>query len=308
MSNEIIFHHYPTSPFSEKIRLIFGIKKLVWRSVEIPNMMPKPDLVPLTGGYRKTPVMQIGADIICDTQLIARELERRFPAPSIVPYGKGLPYGLGFWADRIVFMPTVAIIFGEIGDAVPEAFKKDRAAMSGNTFSTATMKAAAPFVRDQFRAHLSFVAEQLADGRSFLQGAEPTLADVHAMMNVWFLNGALPHVAKPFLEEFANVATWYARLRAIGHGTMTPMDAKEALQIAKNASSGSKSERDPYDPNGRKPGDKVTVAADDYGRDLVAGEIVFSNANEIAIRRTDPLVGEVVVHFPRAGFNVTSVS
>jgi glutathione S-transferase len=90
MSNEIIFHHYPTSPFSEKIRLIFGIKKLVWRSVEIPNMMPKPDLVPLTGGYRRTPVMQIGADIICDTQLIARELERRFPAPSIVPYGKGL--------------------------------------------------------------------------------------------------------------------------------------------------------------------------------------------------------------------------
>src|SRR4030088_2345104 len=91
MSNEIIFHHYPTSPFSEKIRLIFGIKKLVWRSVEIPNMMPKPDLVPLTGGYRKTPVMQIGADIICDTQLIARELERRFPAPPIDPTARHGP-------------------------------------------------------------------------------------------------------------------------------------------------------------------------------------------------------------------------
>jgi glutathione S-transferase len=306
MTHEIIFHHYPTSPFSEKIRLIFGIKKLPWRSIEIPNMLPKPDLVPLTGGYRKTPVMQIGADIYCDTQLIARELERRFPSPSILPHGKGLPNGLGFWADRLFFMPTVGIIFGEIGDSVPEAFKKDRAAMSGNTFSTEAMKAAAPFVRDQFRAHLSFVAEQLEDGRKNLQGSEPTLADVHAMMNLWFLNGVLPHVAKSFLEEFPKVEAWYGRLRAIGHGTATVMESKDALQIAKIASPEAKTAADPHDPNARKPGDKVTVSADDYGRDPVKGEIVFSNAHEIAIRRFDEAIGEVVVHFPRAGFNVAS--
>jgi glutathione S-transferase len=40
MTHEIIFHHYWTSPFSEKVRLAFGIKKLSWRSVDIPNMMP----------------------------------------------------------------------------------------------------------------------------------------------------------------------------------------------------------------------------------------------------------------------------
>ena len=306
MAHEIIFHHYPTSPFSEKIRLIFGIKKLSWRSVEIPNMMPKPDLLPLTGGYRKTPVMQIGADIFCDTQVIARALERRFPEPSILPHGKGLPYGLGFWADRLFFMPTVAIIFGEIGDMVPEAFKKDRAAMSGGTFSTEALKAAAPFARDQFRAHLSFIAEQLAGGRAFLQGAEPTLADVHAMMNVWFLKSALAPVAKTFLEEFPKLSAWYTRLRDIGHGTVTALDAREALEIAKRASPEAKVSTDPHDPNGRKAGDKVTVSADDYGRDPIAGEIVFSNAHEIAIRRTDPQVGDVVVHFPRAGFNVAS--
>src|SRR5690242_1615216 len=128
MANEIIFHHYPTSPFSEKVRLAFGIKKLSWRSVEIPNMMPKPDLLPLTGGYRKTPVMQIGADIFCDTQIILRELERRFPEPSLFPHGKGLPYGLGFWSDRAFFMPTVGVVFGEIGHLTPEDFRKDRTA------------------------------------------------------------------------------------------------------------------------------------------------------------------------------------
>ena len=71
---ELIFHHYPNSPFSEKIRLIFGLKHLAWRSVLIPVILPKPDVVALTGGYRKTPVLQIGADIYCDSALIARVL------------------------------------------------------------------------------------------------------------------------------------------------------------------------------------------------------------------------------------------
>src|SRR5579862_9083211 len=171
MPHDIILHNYPNSPFSEKIRVAFGIKKLPWRSVIQPVIMPKPDLIPLTGGYRKTPVMQIGADIFCDTQIIIREIEKRHPAPTLFPNGEGLAFGLAFWADRIFFMPTVAIIFGEIGDMVPEAFKKDRAAMSGNVFSTEAMKAAAPFVRDQFRAHLSFIAEQLEDDRVFLEGS-----------------------------------------------------------------------------------------------------------------------------------------
>src|SRR6201992_2048670 len=102
-THEIILHHYPTSPFSEKVRVAFGIKQLSWRSVEQPVIMPKPDLIPLTGGYRKIPVMQIGADIYCDSQIILRELERRFPTPSLAPGNKGAGYALGFWAARQLF-------------------------------------------------------------------------------------------------------------------------------------------------------------------------------------------------------------
>lgn len=306
MAHEIIFHHYPTSPFSEKIRLVFGIKRLSWRSVEIPNMMPKPDLVPLTGGYRKTPVMQIGADIFCDTQIIIRELERRHPKPSLFPYGKGLPYGLAFWADRIFFMPTVGVIFGAIGDMVPEDFKKDRAAMSGAMFSTEAMKATAPFMRDQFRAHVRFIADQLEDGRNFVLGAEPSADDIHAIMNLWFMKSALPPVIQETFAESPKVQAWFDRVMAFGHGSYTPMDAKEALGVAQAAISEVEPSTDRHDPSKRKPGDRVTVAADDYGRDPIAGELVFSDSHEIAIRRYDPQVGDVVVHFPRAGFTVTS--
>ena len=304
MAHDIIFHHYWTSPFSEKIRLVFGLKKLAWRSVEIPNMMPKPDLLPLTGGYRKTPVMQIGADIYCDTQIIVRELERRFPQRTLFPYGRGLPYALGFWADRTFFMPTVGVVFGEIGDSIPEAFQKDRAAMSGGTFSSAALKGNAPFAKDQFRAHCAFLAEQLADGRRFVCGDAASIDDIHCYLNIWFARSFVPQVANAMLDETPLVPAWATRAAEIGHGTVTPMDAKEALQIARDATSTAQSATDSFDTRGLQPGDAVTVSADDYGRDPIAGELVFGSATETAIRRNDPLVGDVVVHFPRAGFVV----
>ncbi len=77
--NAIILHHYPQSPVSEKIRVILGLKQLAWRSVEIPRLPPKPDVVELTGGYRMTPLMQIGAHIYCDSR-------KRFPAPTFRPF------------------------------------------------------------------------------------------------------------------------------------------------------------------------------------------------------------------------------
>ena len=304
MSNEIVFHHYPASPFSEKVRVAFGIKHLAWRSVEQPVIMPKPDLIPLTGGYRKIPVMQIGADIYCDTQIILRELERRYPSPSIFPVKNGLAYAIGFWSDRLFFMPSVGIVFAEIGDMVPEAFKQDRAKMSGGTFSTEAMKAMAPFARDQWRAHADFVAETLEDGRDFMGGPKPGAADIHAYMNFWWIKAAIPHVAPSLLAEFPKIDPWCARIAAIGHGDPKPMDAKDALAVAKAATSDA---QEAPDPSGRfEPGDKVTVAADDYGRDAVAGNVVFANAHEIAIRRSAPEVGDVVVHFPRAGFTAAA--
>jgi glutathione S-transferase len=302
--SEIIFHHYWTSPFSEKVRIVFGMKGLTWRSVEIPNMMPKPDLMPLTGGYRKTPVMQIGADIYCDTQLIIRELERRHPTPAIIPHA-GLSFALAFWSDRPFFQATVPLIFGEVGPMIPEAFKKDREKMfPERPFNYEQMKAAIPAFKDQWRAHADFLEAQLQDGRKFLHGGVANVDDAHCHMNIWFLKSFFAPTAEALLKEFPKLNAWYARACAIGHGTHTPMDSKEALAIAKAATSTAVARADQHDPNGRKPGERVSVMADDYGRDAVTGELVFSTAQEIAIKRSDPAVGDVVVHFPRAGFLV----
>ena len=135
--------------------------------------MPKPDLMPLTGGYRKTPVMQIGADIYCDTQLIMLELDRRLPSPPFLPKGReGEARAITMWVDRSIFSPAVGVVMSQVADRFGEAFKKDRSEFSGRSFDPERLRAALPMVRDQTYALLSLAESMLADGRRFLLGGE----------------------------------------------------------------------------------------------------------------------------------------
>jgi glutathione S-transferase len=302
----IILHHFDASPFSEKIRLIFGLKNIAWTSVRISRIMPRPDLMPLTGGYRRTPVMQIGADIYCDTQCIMRELERRFPEPSLLPAGyQGLAWGSAMWTDRPFFQNTVNLVFGSLADRVAADFIEDRERLRGAKFDVAAMTAAIPQMRDQFRAHLQWIDAQLGDGRSFISGGSPSLCDVDAYMNLWYVRTNLEN-SDEMLAEFDHARAWAGRLRAVGHGRHDEITSAQALEIASKAVPETEELHDPNDPNGRKPGDKVEVMPDDYGKVRVAGEIVALSSQHIAIRRHDPRAGNMIVHFPRAGFLVFS--
>jgi glutathione S-transferase len=304
MADELILHHYETSPFSEKVRVVMGMKGLPWRSVLIPNMMPKPDLLPLTGGYRRTPVMQIGADVYCDTQVILAEIERRAPMPAMT---EGLDWPVNYWADRLFFQVTVPIIFGEIGDRVPEAFIKDREQLSGRPFDTAAMKAVSGPMRGQWRAQAAWIETALSRaGGAWLSGDAPGFADAAAFMNIWFLEGAVPDVAKALMQGLPKLATWKSRIRGLGHGERVEMDGAEALAIAKATIPGAYTQHDPADPLGVAQGDPVFVMADDYGRDRITGTLVAANPERVVIAREDPVVGDVHVHFPRSGYIVAA--
>jgi glutathione S-transferase len=298
MTDELILHHYDASPFSEKVRVVFGMRALAWRSVVIPNIMPKPDLIPLTGGYRRTPVMQIGADVYCDTQVILAEIERRHPS-----FAGGLEWAVNLWADRLFFQATVPIIFGALGHMVPEAFIKDREKLSGQPFDPNRMKLVAGPLRGQWRAQASWIENELAaSGKPWLSGGEPGLADAAAYMNIWFLQGALAPVAAELLKGMTRTADWKSRIAAIGHGTRVELDSKEALAIAKAATPAGGIAHDADDPIGAAPGAKVFVMADDYGRDRIEGTLVAANAERLVIARQAGDLGTLNLHFPRAGY------
>ena len=127
----IVLHHYDTSPFSEVLRLALGVKNADYWSVIIPNIAPKPLLTPLTGGYRKTPVLQIDADIYCDTAIAVAAIEA-LPGPSLFPQPLGFAHGfIAAQASGPMFFPAVGAAMGKIAGAIPAAFWADRAALFG---------------------------------------------------------------------------------------------------------------------------------------------------------------------------------
>jgi glutathione S-transferase len=304
MAHELILHHYWRSPYSERVRKYLAMKGVNWRSVETPNMLPKQDLIILTGGYRKAPVLQIGANIFCDSQIILREIERRFPDPALV--GNAAEYGICYWIDRAAYVPTISLLFGLFGDQFPAEFVEDRERMfPDRSFDFKKLKETVPQLRDQWRSYTGFIHEQLRDGRKFLTGDRPRALDAACCMNIRLIARTAPGIADPVLAEFPRIAPWLEHIEALGQSSFLPMEAGEALRVARNAEPDIARKSDPSDPNGLEAGMRVSVVATDYGRDEVLGELIFSDAREIAIQRVDPQLGALVVHFPRAGYNVS---
>jgi glutathione S-transferase len=302
--NDLILHHYPMSPFAEKVRLMLGFKGLAWRSVDIPPIMPKPDVVALTGGYRKTPVLQVGADIYCDTALIARLLEQRQPAPTLYPASAPLAPLLAQWADGTLFGAAVVwalqpagvgAIMGALPIEVQKAFAADRAAMRGSvprlTLADGTV---------QLKAHLAALNAQLTAGGPWLCGAAPSIADFSVGHCLWFIQLAQP--VAHLLDNYPAIGPWLARVRAIGHAQHSEMTSVEAVAVAA-AATGHASVA-VMAGGGFEAGQAITVAATDYGSDPVAGSLVGLTPDSVTLRRTDARAGTVHVHFPRFGFQI----
>ena len=299
--DEILLHQYALSPFSEKIRRILAAKKLRWRSVEQPTVAPKPKLTPLTGGYRRIPVLQIGAEIYCDTARIAAALDEILPEPTIYPKGnEGACEIVAHWADHWMFLAVVQVVIPKMLSSLPQEFLEDRAKMSPG-FTREGFEKAAPDAASRVLAGISWLDDQLK-GRQFLIGDAFSVADAAAYHVLWFLRNDeasfAPVASRPALKA------WFDRVEGFGPGDSTPMDPDEALTVARHALTLTTERTDDSDPNGIRPGESVTIVADDYGVESVSGTAVVVTAREIAVRREDPSVGEVTVHFPRAGYRV----
>ncbi len=303
---EIILHHYPQSPVAEKVRVVLGIKGLAWRSVTIPRLPPKPDLMPLTGGYRLTPVMQMGADIYCDSQGIIRELERRFPEPTLFPGGAdGLAWGIGRWTDGDFFTAAIAVVFADMGENMPVELQDDRGLLYfGPGFTMAKLQAGMPDRLASLRAQFGWIEERLATGRRFMLGDKPGLPDALCYYLAWFLRERYSK-GPEFLARFPKLCAWEKRIEALGHGTPSEMSSTEALDIAKAAEPEAAPASAPDDPSGLAPGDTAVVQSECVrGTAGIEGRVHHIDLQNIVLDREDPRVGQVATHFPRAGYRV----
>ncbi|HEU4408279.1 MAG TPA: glutathione S-transferase family protein [Polyangiaceae bacterium] len=303
--SDLILHHYDGSPFAEKVRLVLGYKGLAWRSVTIPVVMPKPDVVALTGGYRRTPLLQIGADIYCDTALVCRVLDRLAPDPPLYPAAAGgLQHVAAQWADATLFWVAVPYVLQPVGvaslfaGAPPEfaaAFISDRVAMTAGMRLMSAAEA-----RMQLETYLGWLEGALADGRPFLFGEAPCIADFSTVHPLWFVRQAGPLAA--ILEPFEKVSGWSRRVSSFGHGRPEPLSSADAIGVA--AARGEHAPARVEPGLGFEAGAAVTVAAVDYATDPVAGALVGLTLDEVVVERTDERAGKVHVHFPRMGYHL----
>lgn len=298
----LILHHYDISPFAEKIRLVFGFKSLAWQSVIQPMVLPKPDLVSLTGGYRRIPVLQIGADLICDTNLIASTLERLHPFPTLYPEGKRAETDLWCsWAERVLMWPTARYVTGMNDDRLGPSFHADRAAMRGHAAaSPAEIAASLPHHRSQCLIMLRWLDDLLADGRPHLLGHECGLADFAVYQRIWWLH-AFGGRATDVLEGLTHLTGWAERVAAVGHGARSELDPREARRIAACASPDLRF-RDGAAAASPALGERIRIGTEGHAPDSVSGIVVASTAEAISIALRDEDGAQRVVHFPRLGF------
>lgn len=302
-----ILHHYDFSPFAEKIRLAFGLKGLRWQSVVAPSVMPKPDLIALTGGYRHIPVLQIGADVYCDTRTICRELDRRYPAPPLVTAAtRGLVTAIESWAERDLFWPIARYVSGVNAATVDPQLHVDRATLRGKPRpSMARLGVVAQRNRGLVRAGIAVVEQMLAHGEHWLLGGLPGQADLAVFHGLWFL-GAMPIDCSAELAGHPATRQWMARVAAIGHATQQEIGGAAALAIAAAAQPAPLADSI-ADDSLPALGNEVAIRPDDYVTDAVSGRLVQVDRDDIALLRHDEILGEVVLHFPRVGYSIKAI-
>ena len=301
---DLILHHYDASPFTQRVLRMLGIKGLEWRSVTTPMMPPKDDLLALTGGYRGTPVLQIGADVYIDSQRIARELETPLPAADAVSGRQRrcspTPRSSGPTRSSA---PGLHMAIGATSSMWPAEFRQDRQGLFPDIDFDGVDLAHA---RAQMRAHAGFIEQQLADGRAFL-GGERARPARHPC-----LDGAVVHACVRAGRERAACAiarawqAWEQRVAALGEGRRIECTRGGGVR-------GRACRRGPLPCAVRSTTMRrtcvsacaVEVAPDDTRRGAVRGASWRSTGTRSAVRRSHAQCGEVVVHFPRLGYRVT---
>lgn len=299
MRQVVLFHHDP-SPYGERIRKCFGVKNIAWKSCLVPMVMPRPVMTLLSGGYRKIPVMQCGADVFCDTKLMARKIETLYPGKSLFNYGALQNSALQIQSD-LMFRSGAVLSLIENREFIPPEVVEDR--MAFFTFINGeTVEAELGHHKSQFRKHAQDIDAQL--GKSdFVLGAQPDWADICFYANIFMAKGNIPSSTE-WMMTLKNIEPWYERLVSCGEGNREEISPEEALEIAKNASPDLSDAVHEEDEDMPQPGTRVKVTPDDYGQIPVYGELHCINGDEIVVLNEVEEAGAVAVHFPRLGFVV----
>lgn len=301
-SRTLILHQYDTSPFSQKAQKMMGLKELSWQSVEMPMIAPKPDVEALTGGYRGTPVLQIGRDVFIDNWMIARALDE-FDAsgPAINAQGGLREAALYAWGERL-FTPLLHAALAAYQSEWDADFLADRKRVFPDV-DFDTLDVSDPDRRSQVRAYLGTVEAQLGLDQDFLGGAQADSCDIHVWGMVWMIHSALPALM-PIVETFPRLTDWYERVSALGTGDREDVKIDVAWQSLKDGPARPLPDTPDQEPLAPWVGEVVDIAAGSADRGSASGRLLAVDHEQVVLG-VEPISGEAAqVWFPRFGYHL----
>lgn len=291
------------SPYSEKLRLALGIYHRKWLSFAVPAQPPRPFLRGLIGGYRRIPVLQLGAHFFCDSRLAIIALEGESAAlGAVAPEDQSLCRT----AEEEIFFAVMAAaptrrvvryLLKNVGLMGLPRFLKDRASMMTNATVTLPSRTDA---RDQIARFGAELGARLKT-QAFLSGSKVGLIDLCCYHPLW-MGANLDRALVATLPEC--VSRWMTSVKQFGHGTSSEASESTVMSaIARdsNEDNGLRIDAMPFEPY-----QSVGVGPSDYGRDISTGQLVKIDSLEIVIRRSLDTGGYVYLHFPCQGFEVSA--
>ena len=301
-SPTLTLHQYDISPFSQKAQKMMGLKELSWQSVEMPMIAPKPDVEALTGGYRGTPVLQIGRDVFIDNWMIARALDE-FDAsgPAINAQGGLREAALYAWGERL-FTPLLHAALAAYQSEWDADFLADRKRVFPDV-DFDTLDVSDPDRRSQVRAYLGTVEAQLGLDQDFLGGAQADSCDIHVWGMVWMIHSALPALM-PIVETFPRLTDWYERVSALGTGDREDVKIDVAWKSLKDGPARPLPDTPDQEPLAPWVGEVVDIAAGSADRGSASGRLLAVDHEQVVLG-VEPLAGEAAqVWFPRFGYHL----
>jgi glutathione S-transferase len=301
--SDLILHHYPMSPFSEKIRSMLGYTQLHWQSAITREMPPRPILKALAGGYRKIPVAQIGADIFCDSKTIAAEISV-LSGKSDLALENCNEEIRAYVSDVELNIFMASVISGgtkAFGRKILRSmslldiarFTWDRVDI-GRKASVKSSGLRNP--KQAVQKHLSRMEEMLK--KDFLFGMQPSHADFSTYHCLWFIRDL---GESPMINDFPKTIEWMNRMKAFGHGRRMEIDSERALEMAKGSTPRKIAAENRTDP---LIGRKVHVSPSDYAQVPTSGILVGATPTQWVLAREEGALGTLHVHFPRVGFRL----
>lgn len=191
-------YHYPLSPFSRKVRLSLGEKKIEVALVEERYWEKDPEFM-RRNPAGKVPILKMGGRTMTDSTAICEYLEEVHPTPALLPQGAEARYEarrLVGWFDDKFFHEVTVKLTGE------RVYRK----IMGTGYPDSTnVKAGAKAIK----YHLDYLAS-LLEHRRWIAGNEMTLADFAAAAQL----SCLDYTSDVDWNRHEVLKDWYAKIKS----------------------------------------------------------------------------------------------